>query len=231
MYETAWTAFIAAAGLAFIFFFFSKRRFDLLTIAYIGAVFYFSPLVWGKVLQSSPEFDSSIPVPVYLIATAYIIALVAAGLLPQTETKVRPGRSLSEWYLILAIAGLVGSLISSRGAIIDGDKVKAMAQIGYLFTCFEISAGLACVSSALERRWWILASGALLLAQLSGLVILEATVNVEGCVESVKVLRSRHLLLDKAAKDALMQWRYSPLVLNRIPTPFVLTVTFNFSTK
>src|ERR1700680_1985257 len=124
MYETAWTAFIAAAGLAFIFFFFSKRRFDLLTIAYIGAVFYFSPLVWGKVLQSSPEFDSSIPVPVYLIATAYIIALVAAGLLPQTETKVRPGRSLSEWYLILAIAGLVGSLISSRGAIIDGDKVK-----------------------------------------------------------------------------------------------------------
>jgi protein TonB len=69
------------------------------------------------------------------------------------------------------------------------------------------------------------------MAQLSGLVILEATVNVEGCVESVKVLRTRHPLLDKAAKDALMQWRYSPLVLNGIPTPFVLTVTFNFSTK
>jgi protein TonB len=69
------------------------------------------------------------------------------------------------------------------------------------------------------------------MAQLSGLVILEATVNTDGCVDSVKVLRSRHPLLDKAAKDALMQWRYSPLVLNRIPTPFVLTVTFNFSTK
>ena len=69
------------------------------------------------------------------------------------------------------------------------------------------------------------------MAQLSGLVILEATVNVDGCVESVKVLRARHPLLDKAAKDALMQWRYSPLVLNGIPTPFVLTVTFNFSTK
>jgi protein TonB len=69
------------------------------------------------------------------------------------------------------------------------------------------------------------------MAQLTGLVILEATVNVEGCVDSVKVLRTRHPLLDKAAKDALMQWRYSPLVLNGIPTPFVLTVTFNFSTK
>jgi protein TonB len=69
------------------------------------------------------------------------------------------------------------------------------------------------------------------MAQLTGLVILEATVNTDGCVDSVKVLRSRHPLLDKAAKDALMQWRYSPLVLNGIPTAFVLTVTFNFSTK
>ena len=69
------------------------------------------------------------------------------------------------------------------------------------------------------------------MAQLTGLVILEATVNTEGCVESVKMLRSRHQLLDKAAKDALMQWRYSPLVLNGTPTAFVLTVTFNFSTK
>ena len=69
------------------------------------------------------------------------------------------------------------------------------------------------------------------MAQLSGLVILEATVNTEGCVDSVKVLRSRHPLLDKAARDALMQWTYRPLVLNGIPTPFVLTVTFNFSTK
>jgi protein TonB len=69
------------------------------------------------------------------------------------------------------------------------------------------------------------------MAQLTGLVILEARVNTDGCVDSVKVLRSRHTLLDNAAKAALMQWRYSPLVLNGTPTAFVLTVTFNFSTK
>jgi len=68
-------------------------------------------------------------------------------------------------------------------------------------------------------------------AQLSGIVILEATVNTDGCVEAVKVLRSRHPLLDKASEEALMQWRYSPLVLNGIQTPFVLTVTFTFSVK
>ena len=32
-----------------------------------------------------------------------------------------------------------------------------------------------------------------------------------------------------AAMDALREWRYSPLVLNGIATPFVLTVTFNFN--
>jgi protein TonB len=69
------------------------------------------------------------------------------------------------------------------------------------------------------------------LAQLTGMVILEATVNTDGCVESVKVLRSRHPLLDKASQEALMQWQYSPLVLNGIRTPFVLTVTFTFSVQ
>ena len=33
----------------------------------------------------------------------------------------------------------------------------------------------------------------------------------------------------RAAVEALKQWQYSPLVLNGIKTPFVLTVTFNFS--
>ena len=66
-------------------------------------------------------------------------------------------------------------------------------------------------------------------AQVSGMVILEAVVDTEGCVESVKVLRPVSLVLDHAAVEALKEWRYSPLVLNGVPTSFVLTVTFNFS--
>ena len=65
--------------------------------------------------------------------------------------------------------------------------------------------------------------------QITGLVILEAVVDKTGCVESIKVLRSRHPLLDNAAIDALRQWQYAPLVLNGTPVSFVLTVTFNFS--
>jgi protein TonB len=65
-------------------------------------------------------------------------------------------------------------------------------------------------------------------AQITGIVILEAVVDTTGCVESVKVLRG-HPLLNRVATEALTQWRYTPLVLNGIPTAFVLTVTFNFS--
>jgi protein TonB len=65
-------------------------------------------------------------------------------------------------------------------------------------------------------------------AHVGGMVILEAVVNADGCVQSARVLRSRHPLLDRAAEDALMQWQYTPLVLDGTATPFVLTVTFNF---
>ena len=65
-------------------------------------------------------------------------------------------------------------------------------------------------------------------ASVTGLVILEATVNEQGEVIDVRILRSRPLL-DKAATEAVRQWRYSPLLLNGTPWPFVLTVTLRFS--
>ena len=67
-------------------------------------------------------------------------------------------------------------------------------------------------------------------AKVAGMVILEATVGVDGAVESVRLLRGI-TFLDQAAMDAVKQWRYSPLVLNGVPTTFVLTVTLNFSVK
>jgi protein TonB len=63
---------------------------------------------------------------------------------------------------------------------------------------------------------------------VQGVVILEAVVDREGSVEDVRVLRSIPLL-DRAAIDAVRQWRYSPLLLNGRPERFVLTVTVSFS--
>ena len=64
-------------------------------------------------------------------------------------------------------------------------------------------------------------------ARIQGLVVLEATVNENGDVSSVQVLRSVQFL-DEAAIDAVKQWRYTPLSVDGRPTPFILTVTLNF---
>jgi TonB family protein len=60
-------------------------------------------------------------------------------------------------------------------------------------------------------------------------VILEATVDAEGRVAEVKVLRSAHRILDEAAITAVRQWQYVPLVLNGIPERFMLTVVLSFN--
>ena len=65
-------------------------------------------------------------------------------------------------------------------------------------------------------------------AHVKGMVILEAVIDVHGNVTSVQVLRSVPLL-DRAAVDAVRQWRYTPARLNGQPVPVVVTITINFS--
>lgn len=62
---------------------------------------------------------------------------------------------------------------------------------------------------------------------LEGTVILEALVDEEGRVTDVRVLRSNGVF-DRAALDAVHQWRYSPVLLNGRPEKFVLTVVVSF---
>lgn len=67
-------------------------------------------------------------------------------------------------------------------------------------------------------------------AQVEGVVILEAVVDRQGRVENVQVLRSIPLL-DSAAKAAVRQWQYSPLLLNGHAERFIVTVTVSFKLK
>jgi protein TonB len=64
-------------------------------------------------------------------------------------------------------------------------------------------------------------------ARVAGIVLLEAHVDTEGRVLDVKLLRGHQLLAD-AAIEAVKQWRYQPLLLNGIPTEFLLTVNVDF---
>lgn len=67
-------------------------------------------------------------------------------------------------------------------------------------------------------------------ARIEGTVILEATIDAQGLVRNVTVLRSVPML-DRAAVDAVRQWRYQPTRLNGQPIPVIMTVTVTFSLK
>jgi TonB family protein len=64
-------------------------------------------------------------------------------------------------------------------------------------------------------------------AHKEGIVMIEATIDVDGNVVAARVLR-REPLLDQAAVDAVRQWKFTPTLLNGVPVPVVMTVTVNF---
>lgn len=65
-------------------------------------------------------------------------------------------------------------------------------------------------------------------AHVTGTVILEALIGEDGSVGDVKVLRSV-ALLDRAAVEAVRQWRFTPTLLNGVPVQIILVVTIAFT--
>ena len=64
--------------------------------------------------------------------------------------------------------------------------------------------------------------------RVEGLVILEATIDGEGNVGKLRVLRSIPLL-DAAAVDAVKRWKYEPTVIGGTPVSVLMTVTVKFA--
>ncbi len=67
-------------------------------------------------------------------------------------------------------------------------------------------------------------------ARVSGEVIMDVRVDEEGNVVSIRVLKGHQLLVD-AARNAVVQWKYSPTILNGEPVPVVATVTVIFTLR
>ena len=67
-------------------------------------------------------------------------------------------------------------------------------------------------------------------SRTEGTVILEATIDETGAVRDVRVLRSI-ALLDRAALDAVRQWRYTPTRLNGRAVPVLIVVTVTFTLR
>jgi protein TonB len=67
-------------------------------------------------------------------------------------------------------------------------------------------------------------------AGVQGIVIIEATIGLDGAVVDARVLRSVPLL-DHAALQAVRQWRYTPTRLDGQPVAVIMTVTVNFQLR
>lgn len=65
-------------------------------------------------------------------------------------------------------------------------------------------------------------------AHIEGIVIIEATIGVDGRVQDARVLRP-FPILEQAALDAVRQWIYTPTTLNGVAVPVIMTVTVRFT--
>jgi protein TonB len=63
-------------------------------------------------------------------------------------------------------------------------------------------------------------------ARVQGTVVLDAVIHRDGTVGDIKVLKSSGPHFERAAIDAVKQWRYAP-----IPYEGILTVTVNFTLR
>ena len=66
------------------------------------------------------------------------------------------------------------------------------------------------------------------MARVQGTVRLEAVINTEGTVESLRVVSGPPLLV-KAAFEAVSQWRYQPTLLNGEPVEVTTEIEVNFT--
>jgi protein TonB len=66
------------------------------------------------------------------------------------------------------------------------------------------------------------------ITRTQGRVVLEAVINKQGTIDTLRVL-SGHPFLAQAALDAVKQWKYRPTILNGDPIEVLTTVTVTFT--
>jgi TonB family protein len=66
-------------------------------------------------------------------------------------------------------------------------------------------------------------------AELEGAVVVEATTDEKGNVKEIKIVKGEHDILNKAAVEAVKQWKYEPMLIDGVPHGIQFTVTCRFS--
>jgi len=125
--------------------------------------------------------------------------------------------------------GVVGGLVGSPASIFAGGELPG-APVPPPPPHPPVRIGGQVVAPALIHRVEPVYPALAIAGHITGNVIVEATVDVEGRVASVTTL-SGNPALAKAALEAVRQWQYKPLTLDGVAVPFVLTVVLSFSLR
>ena len=67
------------------------------------------------------------------------------------------------------------------------------------------------------------------IARIQGTVVMHAIISRDGVIERLQIVRSDHPMLDRAALEAVSQWRFKPYILNREPIEVDTEITVNFA--
>ena len=64
--------------------------------------------------------------------------------------------------------------------------------------------------------------------EIEGTVIMEVVVDKDGNVSEVNVTGGKNMVLNKAAVDAVKQWKYRPYLKGGVPKPVKFIVVLDF---
>ena len=149
-----------------------------------------------------PRLRYSLPVTGTLLALVVMVGAAAA------QISVRPNFA-GEWVLDPARTTVTGApaRVSGPARVGSTDRIEPPVKVTDVRPQYPASA---------QR------------ARISGMVVIEATVDTKGNVREAEVIRSVPEL-DRAAMEAVAQWRFTPALQNGTPVPTIMTVTVTFA--
>lgn len=181
--------------------------------------------VFASALPASRPVDSSVsntaPRPPAAAPPAGAHATAAAPVV--APSAIEPESGLEPGDVAGIEGGVPGGIPGGvPGGLIEGDPLAEAAAVGPL----RVGAGVKAPRKIKDVKP-IYPAGALA-DQVHGLVIIEATIGIDGKVKDARVLRSIPLL-DRAALDAVRQWEYVPTIVNGAPVSVIMTVIVSFA--
>jgi len=156
------------AALGGAFFLFAKRRFDFFSTAYVAAVVYFLPGLFGYVL-TPPTLIMPIQERVTLIEEAYgvmivVILTILLGAIcfdvlfsrSSIHLKLHGSERTVLYLAAVAVLGFALSVITMPETLLMANKLLMMQGINRWHLVWTVGASLGAVVSFTLRRWGIL---------------------------------------------------------------------------